>query len=1693
MSDNDLRNSKNSNEDLAAEKISKLRRRLLDTSGRNPLVSTRFSGRALSFIRIVNTIPTIARETLRNTKIQILSLPSLDDDPSDENCTTFQNELSEAKLIDEEYLTKTSEIDQDSENYSELERKYERELKDRIRIKLNMPTRQTDGEISLNDHAKINHILPRFDLAENIDEIEDLDDSTIQTMFLPQEFDKRVKKLISKCKSWEDETGVNVLHLAFGFLEWREGKNVSATKLSPLLLLEVEIEKVATESGVKYYVSSRENNLESNLVLLEKMKKEFNYILPEFDDDNESIEDYLGAISASLKQFKSEWRVRNQLVLGVFPSSSMAMYNDLDEKNWDLGEGSLVASMLGGDSPSSESPFVDDSYDEIDELDTDAPNLLCDADSSQFKVIKSVIQGKNMAVEGPPGSGKSQTIVNTIAAAISTGKKVLFVAEKSAALEVVKARLDANGLGSFVLPILSSKKSKDRVYENIQARLRVPLKNREKEFLDKKQLLLDRRDQISRYVSALSKINPYLRLSNAEIIGRSVSYKLFLDSLPNKIRDINISLSNDISVDRILLVRNIFDEIEKISVRIKEHNTKWINIDCDALDPFSVDEALRIAKDISQLFESANHNWGVIQKVINNTKINVEDYFYIYNIVLEVKNRNDVVYEELFYNLKNSGELRLINAFLDDCIKYREISSTIKTFHKVPFDRETAGLISDVIKHMGDLGLTKIDHVTIDSIEESCRRRLETFKALNDQVTLINDKMTSLNGFSFKRKMEILSLLSEFINDEVALLCKVPNVEVVVYQLDELKKKTYEYQSERESLERDFDLARIEDVEQLNDHLVTINNASILSVFSRSYWRAKRYYKSLSKKERFNRLQAKVDFGALSNLKLREQQISSKVKELEIDIIFGKNTSLDFEKLELATSTYKRLKGYLLRSTNDHIFSILSDWLENSTFFHSSIKELQLFEDERKIAFLEKNSCDLLSKINEKRKDLELFLEKFPELNGIEFKQLKTLSKNLNFLEEVEEKSSANEVLKSVLGQFYSGVETEKEDLIATINLVEELAGKNSHLDKVFFDIYKSSDYDLIVSQQKDLEVIISNIKNKIDSIYRITGKKDILGHPKDWGKKANIYYEMSKDKGGLLDAVSYISYKKKLGSADLCKLEIELFNCNSLKEYGRVFESLFYRALVREVYREHGDLLTSYDGQSLKQLRSEYVSLDTEYVKLMKDHLVFNLKVKASPPKGNNKGKVSEKTQLSLLEHELGKRKRRLSVRKLVHRADAALLELMPCWMMSPIAVSQYLKKKSNIFDLIIIDEASQMTPENAIGALLRGKQAMVVGDTNQLPPTSFFKKFISEDNDETEIEESILDMANIVFRPKKRLQWHYRSQDSSLINFSNKLIYQNDLVIFPSVSEYEQQKNITGVSLRKIDGFYSKGLNSIEAKSIVEEVANFMKTNSGLSLGVVTLNKKQRDLIQDEIEYLASNDRTIAEYIDLWEEKDEGLNKFFIKNLENVQGDERDVIYISTVYGPDPETNKVYQRFGPINGETGRRRLNVLFSRAKQKIVTFSSMTSSDINADENSNKGAWMLKKWLEYSASGILDVNEKPISDTDSIFEDYVIEQIESFGFIAIPQIGASGYFIDIGVKHVDWPYGFIMAVECDGASYHSTRFARERDRLREEILERMGWDIYRIWSTDWFNDPLKEGEKLKKALHERLDFLKKKTS
>ncbi|MBT6995653.1 DUF3320 domain-containing protein, partial [Candidatus Woesearchaeota archaeon] len=457
-----------------------------------------------------------------------------------------------------------------------------------------------------------------------------------------------------------------------------------------------------------------------------------------------------------------------------------------------------------------------------------------------------------------------------------------------------------------------------------------------------------------------------------------------------------------------------------------------------------------------------------------------------------------------------------------------------------------------------------------------------------------------------------------------------------------------------------------------------------------------------------------------------------------------------------------------------------------------------------------------------------------------------------------------------------------------------------------------------------------------------------------------------------------------------------------------------------------------------------------------------------------------SGSSEVSILRRE-GKKKRRLKpIRDLLSETSDLSFSLKPCFMMSPLSVSQYIDPNKIKFDVVIFDEASQIMPQDAVPCLMRSKQAIIMGDTQQLPPTTFFS---SQDEEEVEEEiedlESFLSEASIKFR-EKSLDWHYRSNDESLIAFSNHFFYDGRLITFPNSSNSNGLEHIYVK-----EGVYDRGKsrkNRKEAKAIVESYVSLKKKYPTKSFGIIAFSIAQENAIREEFQ---------LKKIDLDASIGSEKEDLFVKNLETVQGDERDIIIISVGYGKSSD-GKLSYNFGPINKEGGFKRLNVAITRSRFKTLIFSSILPTMLDEDKINSQGLRNLKQYMTYARKknigGLISSTEH--LNFDSGFEESVYDSLINEGYDVSCQVGCSGYKVDLAIKHPKNKGEYILGVECDGAQYHSSRYARDRDKVRQDVLERLGWKIHRIWSDDWLNNREHELEKIKNKINSLLKSKKK---
>ncbi|WP_186446615.1 AAA domain-containing protein [Neobacillus bataviensis] len=554
--------------------------------------------------------------------------------------------------------------------------------------------------------------------------------------------------------------------------------------------------------------------------------------------------------------------------------------------------------------------------------------------------------------------------------------------------------------------------------------------------------------------------------------------------------------------------------------------------------------------------------------------------------------------------------------------------------------------------------------------------------------------------------------------------------------------------------------------------------------------------------------------------------------------------------------------------------------------------------------------------------------------------------------------------------------------------------------------------------------------------------------------------------------------------------------NESTLSDYWvELFKNSSYVHWIDQVEKKHPEV-QKVSTNEFSRIRDSFANLIEDKRKLGAEFLIHTLKKKVESVQTSHSRNIRE------LKHQVGKKRQVWPLRRLVNEfAGNGLVDIMPVWLASPEIVSSIFPLNEGIFDLVIFDEASRCTVESGIPAVYRAKQVVIAGDEKQLPPFNMFQSsFVNEDDEEeydTDDSVSLLNLSKRRF-PEKLLQWHYRSKYEELINYSNHAFYNGHVQIAPNVVPF---KNPPAIKWKKVEGRWLNQSNEVEAIEVVNILKDILINQPGKTIGIITFNSKQQAKIQDFIDKRLNEDEKFSAVYNQMLTKDLD-ERVFIKNIENVQGDERDIILFSIGYAKNEE-GKVYNRFGMLNQKGGENRLNVAVTRAKEGITVVSSIEPEELNVANTAQMGPKLLKAYLKYVRavshsqldqinSVIQDVNESVSTHVqarelhfDSPFEEQVYSQLRNLGYEVATQVGMSGYRIDLAIVHPHDSSRYILGIECDGAMYHSSANAKERDVYRQKFLESRGWTIDRIWSRNWWKNSSAEIERMDQKVKELL--------
>lgn len=1660
-----------------------VRKKLLDLTGRNQLLN--YKHPKVACVRLIDEFPDQIYEELQNGKaFNFIPVP----DPT------------EQELLAEGYLRKDPD-----EGLVEIK-----------------------PYPSAEQWAKYHGFNTNYELPDPLTSLtreEKHSDLDIQTLMYSRELEARLRAIRGKAETAVEESGTNILYLVLGFLEWYETPESDIKRMAPLFTLPVRLERAQLDRSLgvfRYSVSLKDEGMLTNITLKEKLANDFNLVLPAIDEES-TPEAYFTQITNTLLKLQPRWKLRRMATLAMLNFAKQVMYEDLSPDNWPQHnriEGHPIINRFfssQSESDANETPQAIEEYpiDEIDDVHEQFP-LIDLADSSQHSALIDAVKGECLVIEGPPGSGKSQTITNLIAACIANGKRVLFVAEKMAALSVVKSRLDRAGLGDFCLELHSHKTNKLRLLTDLKNRL-----DRQGNYRSPQEINAD----IARYEDLKSKLNHYVTVINSHWKNTGLTIHQIFQSATRFREELKLDPDSlfieNATGESLTLVRRkeLTDHAEmlvKVFYRVQEQaeqgviaNHHW----------FGVNNAELMAHQAGEVITKLADWSGNLDVILRMVKALVEQYSIEADLLANIQSIN--LFKETIGVLPDliGGEpLALLPDVIEHIDELSELLNQYEYLHgelekllnvfnlEAVISTDSPSMIMAAVKKMKSFGVIEAEtlgqlHTDFNAIKQADQKA----QAVGKQLVAIEQSMPENLRILFKGSAESLRELNIFINLVKQLPAELWKHRDEVYDSPEMDALLSQMTSRfrdllpiHKSLGEEFRLGELPPARTLIEWRDLIQNAGWFAFLSKQWRQARRQVFGLAVSIKPNKKKLLTLLPKLVDYKKRLEEIDLLNNDTNVlgSIYRGMDTPLDriltlrdwyrAVRDEYGRGLVQRAKlGDQMLSLNRNLAIALADLAKSDlTQMNSEIlvalNQAQLRYSQyaslgESNAVLTNSDSPLRKLVVDLQKPLKVM---FGYLKGSSLTLASsttaavTLHKHQKSAREWRDNDLIRKLVPGALPlEIASGKFNDKSLSIARnfVNIGRACVQSSA----VYYILVNQPDgerYNHLKDQHAELEQRLTEERKNWTRFCTLGAVNE-----NEWlqSSEGNIERLISRNQRALANPkwlntwLDFVRLRKKLTNDGVQRV-LQKLECGEVqaKDFCTVVQMVLTHQLAVEVLMQQPEL-SDFTGLEQMAIRDKYCDYDRNLMELQRQKVAYRA-AQTSPPNGNGSGKVSTYTEVSLIRQEAGKRMRHIAVRSLIDRAGKAILALKPCFMMSPMSVAQYLKPGAFEFDIVVMDEASQIRPEDALGTIARGKSIVVVGDPKQLPPTSFFDKItddeFNEDTTSAEESESILESAIPMFKTR-RLRWHYRSRHESLIAFSNLHYYHSDLVIFPS--PYSAGPEF-GIRYHRVSrGRFVRGKNAEEAKAIAKAALEHMSIRPHESVGLVAMNAAQRTEIEMHLEELIKENPQLRSAMEQNAQLEEPL---FIKNLENVQGDERDVIMISMTYGPDEVGGKVYQRFGPINKDVGWRRLNVLFTRSKKRMHIFSSMTSSDIQVSGQSKRGVQSLRAFLEYCETGHLHSAVHTGKEPDSDFEIAVMRELLNHGYECEPQVGVTGYYLDLAVRDPGDSGRFLMGIECDGASYHSAKSARDRDRLRQEILESLGWRIRRIWSTDWFKNP-----------------------
>lgn len=1503
-------------------------------------------------------------------------------------------------------------------------------------------------------------------------------DQVIQLLHYPTEMARRLEGMRQEHLTSLQELGVPALYAAFGFLEWIDQADSKTPLLSPLVLLPLELERFRERGEYRYKVSCQAEDPETNRTLAYRLRQYGGIELPSIDRliESEDLDAYFRGVAASVAK-EPTWRVRPMVTLTVLSFARQVMYEDLAPGRWASRGGrsasAILRQLLVG---SDQAPPDLRGTQEVCSVEPE-PKLITDADSTQVAAIADALSGRSIVVKGPPGTGKSQTITNLIAAALSERKRVLFVAEKMAALEVVKKRLDDAGLSNFCLALHSTKAKKRDVLDALARsreahRVEYPPKG-----IHERQQELDRlRTELDEYMGAMESVTGVLGMTVREAVWREQELRLRLPALPPEL--LRFGVPGALRLQRA--------DLEEARRRLNDVEAAVRALGTPLLDaPWRFVTTFDPLRHRAEAVRSAVERW---MQTLHATLTLLAEWPWLRDSTvddLELLSGKlaDLQYvplgapAELIIQCANRSSASVLESLADTLERRHECAQRIAGYADPDVLLPNRSLVAELSRAIGLAGLD-VQANTLATLPEAVSASRASTLALQAASDAAREAalQVGLPGPWDASAQRLVLTIARLAGQLGASL--LPAREEACLEegaAPRIQQASAEAARIRE-LARGLDacLTRWRDVAALEhrQNATTLRTTGFFGrLFGAGFKQARQLYLSLATGVAVPREEMAARFQEAAECLEEEARWSANpfVAATVGRMSIGRGTETDFSQLlrmsQWADSVRGALPGQDTRSrwARKVLFTADHRWLDDLVAF---------FESEGRCMAVAATSTD--GDLGQAGPERLAALERVEGASGrvARFFDQRTschalagLADACEQLADLELRIEAAQGAKAILAQHWLGARTDTGPIRRTLTAVSTL--RDIELPAKVEAWLLSPTFDERVRQ---LRALSSSLEGALAAERRAREDArevgvDLPGSAPIHRTFATLDGALRADSSTLINWLQYLAsrrYSNQLEhlAAFLSKSETGDFSWSSLPD---TFEWCLLRTLATSTMEAHPQIAQgTWTGVRLDQMRTRIRALVAELSTLRRKMLAVELASK-EVPRGRGSGPRSEWTDDALLVNEIAKKSRHIPIRQLMNRASAAVMALTPCFMMSPMSVAQFLDDTNLKFDILVIDEASQLRPEDAMGALLRAEQIVIVGDEQQLPPTEFFRRTGEDGEGEPDPAddldtESILDLSLRVLGEPRVLKWHYRSRHESLIEFSNRQFYDGKLVVAPAP---RRPGDGVGVQLRAVRGLYEASTNEPEATSVVETVLELIRTYPQRSIGVVALNQQQSDLIREKFDAVAGDAESV--YVERWRTT---LEPFFVKNLENVQGDERDIIVVSMTFGPDA-SGRVFQRFGPITGANGHRRLNVLFSRAKHQLIVVSSMRADQVTPGPGAQRGPHVLRQYLEYAAAG--GARRASHAETASSYTRLEHELVQ-MGFDVDAGVGAQTLTLDLGVREPGAESEYALAVEVDAGGWSGSGRGRDRDGTRPMVLEGLGWSVASTWTADWLREP-----------------------